>query len=71
MTINGKFVGVQDYFGLCPRCCREPVRRDIETSHFICCDTLMRGLQPPTALVFGDDCTQNVPKNIRLRYMYL
>lgn len=29
---------MNDYFGLCPRCCREPVRRDIATSNFMCCD---------------------------------
>jgi hypothetical protein len=27
-----------DYFGLCPRCCREPVRRDVESQNFMCCD---------------------------------
>ena len=27
-----------DHFGLCPRCCRKPVRRDYRMHHFMCCD---------------------------------
>ena len=28
-------VQINDGFGLCPRCCLEPVRHDVEKDHFI------------------------------------